>query len=154
MVHLKIGEGPRVLYWTLLDIGTEAEVRDADNHQVASDLFLPKDTDKVNCSDVRRLVLASYEKSKYNRKRAKCRKGQVRTGKIDIISWDLKIGKFSAYYTDRRLNIYNDYTLVISEKVDIPEFEKFPVNVKSLRVEMKKRLMEFHQNQLERINRL
>lgn len=154
MVHLKIAEGPHLLYQSLLDLGTKAEVRDADNHQVASDLFLLKDSDNVNCSDVRKLVLAGYEKSRYNGKHFKCRKGQVRMGKIGIISWDLKIGKFSAYYTDRRLNIYSGYSLVISEKVDIPEFADFPMDAKRLRAEVKRRLTEFHENQLKQIEQL
>ena len=153
-VHLQIGEGPRVLYRSLLDIGTDAEVRDSDNHLVADDLFFPKDACKLNCSDIRNIVMAGYEASKYNGKNCKCRKGRVRTGKIGIISWNLKVGEFSVSYDAKQLNIYSGYGLVISEKVDIPEFEKFPVNAKLLRSEMKRRLTEFHENQLKKIKRL
>jgi hypothetical protein len=153
-VHLRIGEGPQLHYWTFLDIGTEAEVLDADNHQVARDLFLPKDADKVNSDDVRKLVLGAYEKSKYVGEPRKCRKGQVRTGKIGIIGWELKIGQFMASYSDGRLNIYSNHSLVISEKVDIPAFERFPVDAERLRAEMKRRLTEFHTSQLKRIEQL
>jgi hypothetical protein len=153
-VLLKVGEGPRVRYWTFLDIGTEAEVFDAKNNLVAKDLCLPKNTEKINGSDVRKLVLGAYEKTRYVGERRKCRKGQVRTGKIRILSWNLKIGGFAASYDDGRLNIYSAHSLVISEKIDVPEFEKFPVDTELLRTEMKRRLTEFHTEQLKKIDQL
>lgn len=153
MVHLRIADGPHLLYQNLLDLGTEAVVRDEQNHHVADDLFLPKDVEHIGCSDVRRLMLAGYEKTAYVGERKTCRKGRIRTGRIDLISWDLKIGEFSASYDCGRLNIYSG-GLVISEKVDVPELEKFPINAELLRSEMKRRLTEFHKNQLEKINKL
>jgi hypothetical protein len=153
-VLLKIGEEPRIRYWTFLDVGTEAEILDADNCLVARDLCLYKDTDKINCSDVRKLVLAGYEKSKYIGEPRKCRKGRIKTGKIGVLSWDLRIGEFMASYDNHRFNIYSNRSLVISEKADIPEFEKFPVDIDLLKTEMKRRLTEFHTEQLKKIDQL
>jgi len=155
MVHLKVGEGARVLYNTLSDIGTEFEARDTKDRLVADGLFLPKDVEEITSGDIRKIALHGCNLAREKQDRSYTfNKREIKVGEIAVISQELSIGKYSIYYSCGRLNVYFGRSLVVSAEKDIPEFECFPVNPELLKSEMKTRLTEFYKHQLAHIEQI